>query len=468
LRARTTTGGISLGSPISSKSLRKENLEAWTLVEQLSRRQTVVGLSAVVGCKAAGQSAADAEPAPPAVARECEGPSFSATGPNAELYGAKEGYPLPDVMDARREGDPWEPKYRVAAFTNLDQIYPTRLVQRARSPWSFKCSTADIEYDFQDNKLTLIDYMSRKPVTGLLIIKDDTILFERYQYARTDKDRFVSQSMIKSITGLLIGIALAEGAIGSVDDVPERYVPGFRGSEYGKTPIRDLLHMSSGVAFGETRNGGRDLNLLWNGMGIAFPATNIGTVASIVQFNKRIAPAGTRFFYASVEPDVLGVVLHNAVSRSASDFLREKVWEPIGAEADAKWLIDADGFELAHFGFNAVLRDYARLGRLLAHDGAWEGKQIVPAQWMIDATTVRASDRYLLPGRATKRFGYGYLLWLFPGDRRQFALVGYKGQYVCVDPISRVVMVQTAVESPGAGDDDELFALWTALIHQLG
>jgi CubicO group peptidase (beta-lactamase class C family) len=81
-------------------------------------------------------------------------------------------------------------------------------------------------------------------------------------------------------------------------------------------------------------------------------------------------------------------------------------------------LIDAEGFELAHFGFNAVLRDYARharLGRLLAHDGAWEGKQIVPAQWMIDATSVRASDAYLLPGRATKTFGYGYLLWLFPG-----------------------------------------------------
>jgi CubicO group peptidase (beta-lactamase class C family) len=86
---------------------------------------------------------------------------------------------------------------------------------------------------------------------------------------------------------------------------------------------------------------------------------------------------------------------------------------------------------MAHCGFNAVRRDYARLGRLLAHDGEWEGKQIIPAQWMIDATTVRDSDTYLLPGRAMKKFGYGYLLWLFPGNRRQFALVGYKGQYIC-------------------------------------
>jgi CubicO group peptidase (beta-lactamase class C family) len=86
---------------------------------------------------------------------------------------------------------------------------------------------------------------------------------------------------------------------------------------------------------------------------------------------------------------------------------------------------------------------------------------------MIDATTVRSSDAYLSPGR-TKTFGYGYLLWLFPGDRRQFALVGYKGQYICVDPISKLVMVQTAVEAPGAGSNDEAWSLWSALVEQHG
>jgi CubicO group peptidase (beta-lactamase class C family) len=103
---------------------------------------------------------------------------------------------------------------------------------------------------------------------------------------------------------------------------------------------------------------------------------------------------------------------------------------------------------------------------LLAHDGAWDGKQIVPGQWMIDATTVRASDGYLLPGVATKRFGYGFLLWLFPGERRQFALLGFKGQYICVDPISKVVMVHTAIEDPA--HRDEPWALWSALVDQLG
>src|SRR5882757_3699134 len=436
--------------------------------QQYSRRRAVSSLAATLACALGGPISATAEPVSPGETQDCAGPIFSSTGPNAELYGAQDGYPLPDITEARRQGDPWEPKYRVGAFTHIDHIYPTRLVERVVMPWKFKCSRAELYYNFQGSKFSPLDYMSRNPITGLLIAKDDQILFEHYRYGRTDHDRFVSQSMVKSITGLLIGIAIAEGAIKSVDDTPETYVPGFRGSEYGKTPIRDLLHMSSGVDFGETRDGGRDLDRLWNGMGIAAPTTKIGTVESIVQFNQRIAPAGTRFYYASIEPDVLGMVLHNAVNKSASDYLREKVWEPIGAEADAQWLIDAEGFELAHFGFNAVLRDYARLGRLLAHDGAWEGKQIVPAQWMIDATTVRASAAYLLPGRANKKFGYGYLLWLFPGDRRQFAFVGYKGQYVCVDPISKLVMVQTAVEAPNASDNDEAWALWSALVDQLG
>lgn len=430
----------------------------------LSRRKTLRGLAATAAwaCAAAKPTLISA------AAENCSGPTFSLTGPNAKLYGATEGYPVPDVVKARLQGNPWESRYRVGAFSHLDEIYATRPVERAQTPWMFKCSTLDIHYRFRGSQFSPADYMSRNPVTGLLIAKDDQILFERYQYARKDNDRFVSQSMVKSIVGLLLGIAISEGAIRSVDDLPEAYVPGFKGTEYGSTPIRDLLHMSSGVDFGEERDGGRDLNRLWNDMGIAFSTTKKGTVESIVQFNRRIAPPGMRFHYASIEPDVLGVVLHNAVNRSASDYLREKIWKPIGAEANARWLVDAEGFEVAHFGFNAVLRDYARLGRLLAHDGMWEGKQIVPAQWMIDATTIRASDAYLLPGKATKKFGYGYLLWLFPGDRRQFALVGYKGQYVCIDPISKLIMVQTAVEAPSADANDEAWALWSALIQQLG
>jgi CubicO group peptidase (beta-lactamase class C family) len=222
--------------------------------------------------------------------------------------------------------------------------------------------------------------------------------------------------------------------------------------------------MSSGVDFGEDRDGQRDLNRLWNDMVAGGWIRNKGTIKSITQFNHRTAPAGTRFYYASIEPDVLGVVLRYATGKSLSDYLHEKVWAPIGTEADAKWLLDAEGFELAHHGFNAVLRDYARLGRLLAHGGAWDGKQLVPAQWMIDATTVRASDGFLMPGKlGSGSLGYGYLIWLLPGARRQFSLRGLYGQHVLVDPPSKLVMVQTAVER-SAGVDK----LWAEAVKQFG
>src|SRR6266700_1639006 len=137
--------------------------------------------------------------------------------------------------------------------------------------------------------------------------------------------------MAKSIIAMLIGIAIGEGAIKSVDDTAEIYVPGFKDTEYGKTPIRDLLHMSSGVEFGETKNGQRDLNRLWIDMVLGLGSTK-GTINSIAQFNRRIAPPGTKFFYASIEADVVGVVLHYAVNQSLSDYLQVKLWEPIGAE----------------------------------------------------------------------------------------------------------------------------------------
>ena len=124
---------------------------------------------------------------------------------------------------------------------------------------------------------------------------------------------------------------------------------------------------------------------------------------------------------------------------------------------------ERQGFEVAYGFFNAVLRDYARLGRLLARDGAWNDRQIIPASWMIEATTLRASEAYLGPGRADPTFGYGYLLWLLPGERRQFALFGACGQRICVDPASHLVLVQTAVEQT-----TDVWRLWRALVRQLG
>jgi len=319
---------------------------------RLSRREALAGLAASCTTGFTG-STSDSR-----AAENIGGPVFSPSGPDAEHYGAAENYPIKDTALGFVPGNPLQPKYRVGAFSHYAELFPTRTIKHAAALWQFNRAPADITDPFRER---VSSYLSRNPVTGLLIAKDDQILFEHYQYGRTGRDLLLSQSMVKSITGLLIGIAIGDGTIKSVDDTAETYVPGLKGTEYGATPLRALLHMSSGVDFGEERDHGRDLDRLWIDM--VRGTGSKGTVASIAQFNRRIAPPGTRFYYASIEPDVLGLVLHHAVNKSASDYLREKVWEPIGTEADAKWLIDAEGFEVAHHGFNAVLRDYARLGR---------------------------------------------------------------------------------------------------------
>jgi CubicO group peptidase (beta-lactamase class C family) len=417
---------------------------------RLSRREALAGLAAT--CFAGSMPGSHA-------AETIGGPVFSSSGPNAEHYGAAENYPIKDPALGFVPGNPLQPKYRVGAFSHYAELFPTRTVKHAATPWQFTRAPADITDPFRER---VTGYLSRNPVTGLLIAKDDQILFEHYQYSRTDRDLLLSQSMVKSITGLLIGMAIGDGAIKSVDDTAETYVPGLKGTEYGATPLRALLHMSSGVDFGEERDQGRDLDRLWIDM--VRGTGSKGTVASIAQFNRRIAPPGTRFYYASIEPDVLGLVFHYAVKRSASDYLREKIWEPIGTEADARWLVDAEGLEVAHHGFNAVLRDYARLGRLLAHDGAWDGKQLIPAQWMWETTTTRPSEAYLAPGRTEPRaLGYGYLMWLLPGTRRQFAPIGFLGQRILVDPASKLIMVQTAVEN-----SNEIGPLWSDVVKTFG
>src|SRR5262249_8461602 len=167
---------------------------------------------------------------------------------------------------------------------------------------------------------------------------------------------------------------------------------------------------------------------------------------------------------------VLGLVLRGAVNRPPAEYLQSSIWQPMGAEADATWLIDTSGQEAAFCCLNAVLRDYARLGLLLAHEGNWRGRQIIPAAWIGDATMVRAAQPHLRPGTATSFFGYGYQTWILPGERRMFSLRGVRGQMIYVDPRSKLVMVHTAVHKQAVDLPAlrEAGALWTALVRQLG
>ena len=394
--------------------------------------------------------------------RAVPGPVFSGSGPDAAEYGAAAGFPVGTQATAGQVGT------LVGTYSHFGELFPSRAVKRAATPWLFKrAAEPPISYTFKSDRFSIEDYLGRNPATGLLIAKDDTILYEHYQYARTDSDRFLSQSMAKTITAMLIGIAVAENKIRSIDDPVSAYVPRLANTEYGGTTLRALLQMSSGVSFTENYDGSDDIAQLSRDL---FTAPGKDPVASVAQFNTRVAPPSTKWHYASSETEILGVVLRAATGEPVADYLRDRIWQPIGTEADASWAIDGTGQEITYCCFNAVLRDYARLGRLLAHDGAWEGKQLIPRQWLLDATTVQPGNAWLAPGTATPYFGYGYQTWLFPGEPRRFALLGIRGQIIFVDPASKLVMVHTAVRRKPSdpASNAETVTLWLHVVAQLG
>ena len=420
----------------------------------LSLNLVMVGLTSSVHAQGTAGAGNNSAAAP--------GPAFSDTGPDAAAYGAAAGFPV----GTRTTSSQLE--HLVGTYSHFGEIFSSRQVRRATTPWLFKRAVEPaISYKFGSEQRSIADYLGHNPTTGLLIAKDDTILYEHYQYARTDRDRFLSQSMAKTITSMLIGIAVSEGKIKSIDDPVSTYVPGLAEAEYGKTSIRDLLHMSSGVAFSEIYDGQDDIAQLARDLFIE-PGKN--PVTSVAQFNTRATPPGTKWHYASVETEILGLVLRSATGEPLADYLHSRIWDAIGAEADASWAVDNTGQEIAFCCFNATLRDYARLGRLLAHDGAWEGRQLIPRQWVLDATTVKPADGHLAPGTATSYFGYGYQVWLLPGEQRRFALLGIRGQIILVDPATKLVMVHTAVRKQPSEPRAyaETLALWFAVLGQLG
>jgi CubicO group peptidase (beta-lactamase class C family) len=420
----------------------------------------------LLGCVAACASPATTPRHTPAAAVEPL-PRFAAGGLDAEEFGAGLGYPPGDRTTFFRVG------WLVGSHSHLDEIFPSRLAHKAPAPSRLvRVAEPPITWQYQARELTLDDYLARTPTTGLLIARGDTILVERYQYGRTDRDRFTSWSMAKTVTSMLVGIAIAEGHIRSVDDLAAAYVPELAGTEYGKSSLRHLLQMSSGVRFSEQYTGTDDVSRL---AANTFLLRGAGGPSAVTEFNQRAAAVGTKFSYASVETQVLGLVLRAATGRPPAEYLESRIWQPIGAEADATWLVDQSGQEATFCCLNAVLRDYARLGLLLAHDGNWRGRQIIPATWVREATTTRPDQPHLWPGVATPFFGYGYQTWIvpswiLPGDRRMFAFMGVRGQRIYVDSQSKLVMVNTAVHKQPVDlpQARETGALWTALVRQLG
>lgn len=392
-------------------------------------------------------------------------PTLLHAAPDEELLGRRLGYPVGTAAD-------WfsSEQVRVGSFSNqgaIAGILNGPVNQLPASPRPMPLPRVAVEPPLRwladdGRELRVDDYLARQRVMGLMIVKDGVVQVERYQYERGPEHRFVSHSMAKSIVSLAVGLALQEGKLRSLDDTAERYAPRLADTLYGQTTLRNLLRMASGARFEERYDGQDDL------IRFGRAASREGLEAAASLINQRVAPQGTRFHYASTETVMLAAALRGATGQSLSEYLGTRLWQAMGAEQSALWRADRTGLEAAAGNFNATLRDYARLGVLLAHDGQRPdtGQQIIPARYLREATDWQQHPLAFQPGRASPYYGYGYQFWTFPGSQRRFALLGVYGQMMLVDPAQKLVMVHLAADAkPLAGSTSmahDALALWQA------
>jgi len=394
--------------------------------------------------------------------------SAAVASPDEDLLGQKQGYPL--APSAARIH---EPAYIVGSFSGMDRLSPSCELAPADNPSPLKTAEkeADIRYRFRNRDYTLADYMQHQRATAVLIVQDGVILAEHYGYDRTQDMRMLSNSMAKTLVALAIGKALEDGSVHSLEDRVDQYVPGLVGTLYGATRIVDLLRMASGAKYVEdytpTDDRARFLKT----------ATKQGVLAAAAQVNERTDPPGTRFNYAGAQTEVLALVLKAATQRSLCEFVDEKLWKPMGAQARATYLVrESDGSAFAQGGFNAAARDYARLGSMLANDGVVQGKQVVPRDFLLNMTDASRQPDPFRPGQmlyhGNRYYGYGFQVWLLPGEARRFVLLGIHGQAIYVDPQSKLTMVHLAVGQDAAGDASgahlgaEREALWRGVVEK--
>jgi len=331
----------------------------------------------------------------------------------------------------------------VENFRHMDRMFPKSVVSRGSTPHQFNHAPGQLPatYEYEGQVRSVRAFLDTTWTTGLLVLVDGQVAFEEYYRGNDQATRSISWSVAKSFISALVGIAVEEGHIRDIMQPVTDYVPSLRGSGYEGVPIKYVLQMSSGVKFDEDYG---DFNSDINRMGRAI-AFNTPLDEFVATLRPERAP-GTYHHYVSMDTQVLAMVLREATGESVSAYLQSRLWQPMGMESDAYWLVDGAGMELAFGGLNAVLRDYARFGQLYLQEGEWRGRQLVPAGWVQASVTPDAP--HLLPGKDNPAsdwiMGYGYQWWIPDPPRGDFLAIGVYNQFIYVDPARRVVIAKSS------------------------
>ena len=356
--------------------------------------------------------------------------------------------------------------YNFYYFHHMDQL-------DLRTDWVRKPPTAyalrepmtpfSLQYEFGGAKYSLDDYLRRNFVTGFLVLHDDQIIFEKYLHGADQGSRFVSQSVGKSIASILVGAAIDEGKIHSIDDPVDKYLPYLQSSGYRDVSISNILTMSTGVDYSE------DYRDPHSGAALIGAALLTGK-PTFHDFAASIKPTatkpGTKFNYQSVNTQVLGLLLEKVTGKRLNEYAEEKLWKKIGAQSDAFFYESKDQPDTCAFAcFNATVRDYARVGLMMMRGGILGGQRVVSTAWVHDSTT--PSTDFLKPGALGEMggpLGYAYQWWIPPGDDGAFEAEGIFGQSIYVNPRMHVVIVQTSAWPEPLGGGPELYAE-NAMVH---
>jgi CubicO group peptidase (beta-lactamase class C family) len=328
-------------------------------------------------------------------------------------------------------------------FINMDENLPIKIVYKANKPFVFpriNNITLPSNFVYKKSEFDTKKYIDSSYTQGFLFIQNDTIQYENYWRGQQEDTEHISWSMAKSYVSALFGIAIEEGYIKSINQTVDEYLPVLKGSGYDNVKIKDVLQMSSGVKFNEDYSDPKsDINRYWEGF--VFGGSQDEFAATLE--NER--PPGTYNKYVSIDTHVLGMIIVKATGKSLAEYLEEKIWKPIGNEYDAYWLADGYGMEQANGGLNASLRDFAKLGRLYLNKGNWEGKQIVPAKWIEQSTSI--TEEYLMPqseNSESKGIGYGYQWWIPDGTEGEFMAIGVFNQHIYVNSTTNTIIVKNS------------------------
>ena len=389
--------------------------------------------------------------------------------------------PMPtDAEQASPDTTNTTPENQAATFRNQDQVWPVRIIRRGeavRPLAPHARSLEDLTFEVGDVRVGVGDFMARRRTAGLLVVKGGEIALERYGMGNGPKSRWTSFSTAKSITSTLVGAALHEGAIASLDDRCDLYLPQLLGSAYEGVTVRNALRMCSGVAWSEENQpDGRADDV--RRLGRAMVSRRPGSVLDLLCSRPRAHPQGAVFNYSTGESCLLGAVVVAATGRPLADYCAETIWGPAGMEADGYWQLEAeDGLELGGLGVGWRLRDAGRFGQFVLEDGeAFSGRQVLPTGWreLAGQPDIEATDfGQIMPGSPA---GYGYHWWALPGAPYRdgihagaFLALGAFGQRIYVNPAQRlVIVVQSAWrQSHDAEAELETIALLRAMVVAL-